>query len=188
MPDAGSAAERIEYRRQNAVDPEAFLLEHGIVEATEHDENLRFSSGFATRVNDRLDKLRVEGVETADIATMFGVEDAAVTEADRSYTAFKTNNTVRNWPSDAALLLDVATDRELRQQTDRWDAVPVRQRFRMLQSLRSFQESCLFCSGQISISDETVDSCCGDMSVVTVACTECDRRFLEFSPDAVSSL
>ncbi|KDE57547.1 hypothetical protein EL22_11335 [Halostagnicola sp. A56] len=180
-----SAADRIAYRRANAVDPEAFLRELTVVEPTEDGENLQFTPAFVSRVDRQLEKVRSAGVETADIADMFGVTEANVTVADRPYTAYKTRTTVRNWPSEAALELDVAVDRELRSETDRWDEVPPRQRHRLLQSLRSFRDDCPFCGGPVAIGDETVESCCGDTEVVTVGCGECDRRFLEFSADSI---
>ncbi len=185
MSDRGSAAERIEYRRQNAVDPEAFLIKAGVVEPTDGGENLRFTADFRTRLDEHVAAVRSDGATRADVATMFGVAVEDVCEADRSYTAFKTNNRVRNWPSEAALVLDIAVDSAIRETPADWEAVPVRQRHRMLQSLRSFQQTCLFCSGTVSMNDRVVESCCGDQSVVTVSCTDCDRRFLEFSADSV---
>lgn len=186
MPDPGSAAERIEYRRHNAVDPEEFLRDLGVIEPSDGDEKLRFASAFVDRIGEQLEAVRADGVGADDIAAMFGVERDDVTTPDRPYPAFKTNYTVRNWPSRGALQLDVATDRELRDATDRWDAVPVRQRYRTLQSLRSFHDECPFCSGPISMSDETVESCCDDVEVVTIGCERCDRRFLEFSADSIA--
>ncbi|AFZ72045.1 hypothetical protein [Natronobacterium gregoryi] len=183
----GSAAERIEYRRRNAVDPEEFLLDIGVVEPTDDEESLRFTSAFADRLEDQLDHVRDDGVDATDIATMFDTDESDVSEPDREYTAYKTGYMVRNWPSKSALQVDVATDRELRAETDRWDDVPVRQRYRMLQSLRSFLEACPFCAGHISASDRTVESCCGDMTVYAVTCDDCDRRYLEFSADAISN-
>ncbi|SDQ36506.1 hypothetical protein [Natronobacterium texcoconense] len=182
----GSAAERIKYRQENAVDPEEFLLDLGIVELTEDGENLQFTVEFADRLEEQLEQVRADGVDTDDIATMFGADESDVSVPDRSYTAYKTDYMVRSWPSEGALQLDVATDRELRAETDQWDDVPVRQRYRLLQSLRSFLDECLFCSGPISSTDRTVESCCGDMTVFAVGCDDCDRRFLEFSADAIA--
>ncbi len=185
MSNSDSAADRIEYRKRNAVDPEAFLLDLGVVEPTEREDNLRFSSAFATRIETQLERVRSDGVETSDIATMFGVEENDVTDPGREYTAYKTHATVRNWPSEAALELDVATDRELHSETDRWADVPGRQRYKILQSLRSFHDECPFCRGEVSIGDDIVESCCGDLEVVTVNCGDCARRLLEFSTDSV---
>lgn len=184
----GTAAERIKERRRNAIDPETFLLETGVIQPSDGDENLQFAPEFVDRVGRQLEQLRTDGVTPADIGAIFGATDEDVSVADRSYPAFKTGNTIRSWPSDGAVQLDVAVDRELREETDQWDDVPARQRYRILQSLRSFQESCLFCSGELSISDETVQSCCSDVEVVTIACSDCDRRFLEFTPDSVPGL
>ncbi|GAB7018425.1 hypothetical protein [Halostagnicola bangensis] len=185
MSDSDSAADRIEYRKRNAVDPETFLLDLEVVEPTERGENLRFAPEFTERIETQLECVRVDGVETSDVATMFGANKDDVTDPGREYTAYKIHATVRNWPSDAALELDVATDRELQTETDRWADVPGRQRYNILQSLRSFHDECPFCNGEVSISDETVESCCGDLEVVTVNCRDCGRRLLEFSADAV---
>lgn len=179
-----SAAERIEYRKRNAVDPEAFLHDAGAVRATD-DGDLRLTSEFTDLIERRLETLREGGVDTADIATMFGVGEDRVTEVDRPNPAFKAGDTIRNWPSEDALLVDVAVDRTLRGETDDWADVPVRQRYMMLQSLRSFQDECLFCSGPIAFTDEVVELPSGPREVVSVDCDDCERHFLIFSPDVV---
>ncbi|ELZ01086.1 hypothetical protein C482_07796 [Natrialba chahannaoensis JCM 10990] len=181
----GSAAERIKERRRNAVDPEAFLLDIDAIQPTDGEEGLQFTPKFAERVENRLNRLQVDGVEPTDIGSIFGVSDDNVSKSDRSYPAYKTGSTVRSWPSAGAVQLDVAVDKSIRAVTDEWTDVPSRQRYRILQSLRSFQEQCLFCTGALSISDQTVESCCSNVEVVTISCTDCGRRFLEFTPDSV---
>ncbi|WP_049926046.1 hypothetical protein [Halopiger goleimassiliensis] len=181
----GSTSERIAQRRRNAVDPETFLLEAGCIEPTDDEEGLRFTPSFAERVDTRLEGVRSAGVGAADVAAIFGVPEGDVADADRSYPAFRIEHTVRSWPAEGAVELDVAVDRALRETTDDWETVPPRQRYRILQSLRSFQDRCLFCDGEISLRDETVDSCCSDVEVVTIECRDCGRRFLEFSPGSV---
>ncbi|ELY94642.1 hypothetical protein C483_02885 [Natrialba hulunbeirensis JCM 10989] len=184
----GSAAERIKERRRNAIDPEAFLLEIDAIEPTDEEEGLQFTPAFTDRVEEHLGKLQTDGVDPTDIGAIFGVADDNVSKADRSYPAYKTGSTVRSWPSEGAVQLDVAVEKSIREVSDEWDDVPSRQRYRILQSLRSFQEACLFCSGAISISDQTVESCCSNVEVVTVSCTDCERRFLEFTPDSVPGM
>lgn len=175
--------ERIRHRRENAVDPEAFLLDVGAIETTDGDEQLAFDPEFASRVERYIGKFRHEGVEEPVITRIFGVEEDDVSIPDRPYTAFKVINTVYNWPSPDALVLDAATDTAFREWTDRWDAVPPRQRYRILQSLRSFQDECLFCSGEIAFTDDLIESCCSARQVLSLHCDDCGRRFLEFSTE-----
>lgn len=172
--------ERIRHRRENAVDPEAFLLDVGAVETTDSDEQLAFVPEFASRVERYIGKFRHEGVDETVIARIFGVDEDDVAIPDRPYTAFKVLNTVHNWPSPDALVLDAATDTAFREWTDRWGEVPPGQRYRILQSLRSFQDECLFCSGEVVFTDDLVESCCSTRQVLSFHCAGCGRRFLEF--------
>lgn len=179
-----SAAERIQYTKEHAVDPEPYLLDREAIEEIEDGANLAFTPEFLESVRDHLETVEVEGVKEEDLATIFNLDLDDVEELDRDYTAYKIIFTIRKWPSEAALEFDVAVDRALRDHTDWESEVPPRQRYRILQSLRSFQDECLFCGGDIDMADEPVQSCCGEETVMTIYCGDCDRRFLEFATEA----
>lgn len=176
-----SIRERIRYRRENAVDPETFLREADAIEPSDGDENLQFTAAFESRIEDHLEAFREEGVDRSVVAGIFGVDEDDVEDLEREYVAFKIVYTVRNWPSEGALEFDAATDAVLREESDRWEEVPPRQRYRILQSLRSFQDECFFCAGSIVVDDEPVESCCNQRLVLRLYCEDCERRFLEFS-------
>ena len=178
-----SVKERIRYRQEHSVDPEAFLRDAGAIRPADGDEQLRFTSAFESRVAHHLERFRREGVDPSVVAGIFGVDEADVEAVDRPYVAFKIVYTVRSWPSEGALVFDAATDATLRERSDEWNAVPPRQRYRILQSLRSFQDECFFCSGEIAFDDEPVESCCSERRVLRLYCSGCDRRFLEFAVD-----
>ncbi|MEY7848372.1 hypothetical protein AB7C87_04120 [Natrarchaeobius sp. A-rgal3] len=178
-----STEERIRYRREHAVDPEAFLRSIDAIRPSDGDEQLRFTAAFEADVRDHLETFRARGIDEAIVAEIFGVDEEQVTVPSRPYTAFRIRNTIRNWPSSDALVFDAATDASIREATYRWADVPPRQRYRILQSLRSFQDDCFFCSGTIEFSDGPVRSCCSDRQVLTVRCGDCGRRFLEFTAD-----
>lgn len=182
-----SLEERIRYRQEHSVDPEQFLLEAGAIEPTDEDEQLQFRSAFASQVKENLERFRQEGVDPSVVAGIFGVDEDDVEKVEREYVAFKIVYTVRSWPSEGALEFDAATDAVLREESDRWEEVPPRQRYRILQSLRSFQDVCFFCSGSIGVDDEPVDSCCTQRRVFRFYCSECGRRFLEFSAESDSA-
>lgn len=175
-----STAERIKQERQNAVQPEPFLKAAGAVKDTGDEQKLAFTDSFAERVAGHIEDLRTEAIGITDIAQLFDAPESEVLEKDHDYTAWRAYNTVYNWPSEGALVFDVATDRALREIESAWDDVPTNQRFMIAQSLRSFQDWCLFCDGTIDFNNTPVQSCCSDRQVITLYCADCDRRFLEF--------
>ncbi|MFP9191509.1 hypothetical protein ACLI4Q_07640 [Natrialbaceae archaeon A-CW1-1] len=181
-----TAADRIAYRRENAVDPETFLLEAIAVTRTEDGTNLQFTDAFQRAVNTKLETVDESGVDSHHIAALFGVDVEAVSRVDRPTPAFKIRHTIRNWSSDAALLVDVAVDCALREQTAEWDDVPGRQRYRILQSLRLFQEECPFCAGTVVMGDPgSRPTPTGEQELTPVVCDACDRLFAEFVPGSV---
>jgi hypothetical protein len=175
-----SAVERIKEEKRNAVEPEPFLKEAGAVRDTDTEQKLAFTESFADRLAGHIEQVQTEDIEVPDIAQLFGAPESEVIEKDYDYSAWRVYNTVYNWPSEGALVFDVATDRALREVEPAWEDVPTNQRFMIAQSLRSFQDYCLFCDGAMDIDNTPVRSCCSDNQVITLSCTECDRRFLEF--------
>lgn len=175
------AVERIEKRKENAVRPEPFLKDAGAIKEVGADRKLGFTADFADKLADSVEQVRERGIGETELGRLFGVAESKVLEKDYSYTCWKVRNTVYNWPSEGALIFDIAVDETLREWTDDWDGVPPKQRFLIAQSLRSFQDECLFCSGVIEVDDRPVESCCSERQVITMRCLDCDRRFLEFS-------
>ena len=178
-----SIRDRIQYRKQHAVDPEIFLESAGAIEPTDTDEQLQFTSTFRTEMDRYVEQYEVEGVGSTEIARIFGVPEENAQPVDRPYTAFKVIHTIHKWPSEGALVLDAAADAALRDRTEEWEEVPPRQRYRILQALRSFQDACLFCGDEIRFSETPVESCCGEVQVITLHCDGCERRFLEFQTE-----
>lgn len=176
--------ERIRYRKQNSVDPENYLVESGAVQVTEDGEDLELTDEFADELEAHVDEILEDGVEEEDLALLWGVDiDEVERQDDKDYPAYKVIHTVWNWPTEAALTFDIAVDRLLRKRRDDWDDVPPRQRYRIAQSLRTFQDSCHFCDGRVIYGDEPVESCCTSKRVLTLHCSDCDRRFMEFTTE-----
>lgn len=183
-----SAAERIQHRREHAVDPEAFLLDAGVVQTTDDETELAFDPAFIDRVREEFARLEQESVGPELLAELFDVDETDVERADKPYLAYKIIYTVRSWSSEEALTLDGATHVALQSTTANWMDVPARQRYSILRSLRLFHEECLSCSARLAISDEPVESCCHDRQVVTLDCTGCGRRFAELSTEKGSEI
>lgn len=174
--------ERLEHQRENAVDPERFLVESGAVGPCEDEDDLCLTDEFSRLINDGADDYDGDPADRETLATVFDTEPDSITVLDREYPAVKIDRRVRKWPSEAALLGDLVADGSLRELTEQWVDVPLSQRLGILKSLRSFYESCPRCSGEIYLSDDTVESCCRTYEVIMIGCRECEQPLLEFNP------
>ncbi|WP_293031101.1 hypothetical protein [Natronococcus sp.] len=173
--------EEYERQRERAIDPERFLLEVGAVEIREND--LGFTDDLADLIDDRLRTLPDDPLEPELVAELYGLEPGSVTVEDRSYPAVKIGRRIHKWPSTAALLADVATHRALEELTERWREVPQAQRIELLEVLRSFRERCPDCGAPITLTEDTVDSCCQTYAVHALNCDGCGQPLLEFDPN-----
>lgn len=169
--------------RANAVDPEAFLRSEGVVKPIEDGQDIAMTDDFHALVTDHLEAMGEGRPGLKAIAALYGTEPAEIEAKDRSYPAFTVGRRVRKWPSDGALLLDVATHRALEAQSDRWEDIPPEQRVAILKSLRSFRELCPVCEGTVAFEDALVGSCCAEFEVLAYQCVVCGERLLELDPE-----
>ncbi|WP_122090812.1 hypothetical protein [Halalkalicoccus subterraneus] len=176
--------ERIEHRRENAVDPERFLLEAGAVEPCDREDDLCLTDGFDRRLNERT-AARDGSIDPEAAKSLFDGDPDSMTVLDRPHPVLEVGRRVRKWPSEAALLADVAAHEALSGLTGQWAGIPAEQRLGILESLRSFRATCPRCSAPIAISEDTRESCCRSYEVVTLACRECEQPLLEFDPEAL---
>ncbi|AGB36423.1 hypothetical protein [Natronococcus occultus] len=172
-----------ERQREQAVDPERFLLEVGAVEP--RDGDVAFTEALAELIDDRLRSLPDDPLEPAPVAELYGIEPGAVSIEDRPYPAVRIGRRIHKWPSTAALRADVATHRALAELTDRWHEVPQGQRIELLEALRSFHGACPACGGPLSLTEDTVESCCQRYEVHALECRDCGQPLLEFDPNDV---
>ena len=177
--------EKIERQRRNAVDPERFLLDVDAVGSCDDRDDLCLTDEFAALVEDRAERFREAPVDRDRTAALFDVDPDEVTFKDRAYPAVLVDRRVRKWPSEGALVADVATDAALSARTDRWADVPLEQRLEILETLRSFHETCPLCGGAVGLGSDAVESCCRSYEVVALACVDCEKPLLEFDPEAV---
>ena len=195
--------EKLDKYRENAVDPEQFLLDVGAVEPCNGGANLCYTTGFERRLDAELEALRVErtdrspdGKDSAPesrgenfvvgaeaLGEVFSTDPEDVRFQERDYPAAEVGRRIRKWPSDEALALDVATHAVLIERDSRWWDVPQKQRVEILRSLRSFRETCPGCGGPIVAGEELVESCCAQYEVISVGCVDCGAHLLELDPD-----
>jgi len=176
--------EKVADHRENAVDPETFRTENGVVAfADEHDDDGRLTDDFAAVYERKLGVYRDATDERAALGDLFDADPDAVAFEDRDYPAIDIDKRIRKWPSEAALLADLAFDAALREHASDWTDVPVEQRGTIRKGLRAFIETCPACGGDLTSSPETVESCCGIHQVIAVSCSDCGDRLQEIDPD-----
>lgn len=174
--------EKIRRQREEVVDPEQFLLEVDVVTPTEDGSDLRLTEEFAAAADREIEEFRGTRPDRAAVADVFDVDSDDVEFKQREYPAVRIGRRIRKWPSDGALLVDVATHRALAERTDRWRQVPLEQRVGILESLRTFRDSCPICDGEVDFGEAVVESCCATYEVISFECLDCGERFLELDP------
>jgi hypothetical protein len=177
--------EKLERERRNAVDPEQFLRQAGVAEPAD-DGDLYPTDEFVDSVDDHAERYRDESPGRTALADLLHTDPEEVTFEDRSYPAVSVGRRIRKWPSEAALLADVATHEALKDETEGWADVPVEQRLDVLKSFRSTRERCPACGGDVEFSEDTVESCCLAYQVVALGCSECGAPLLEYDPSEVT--
>lgn len=189
--------EKLDDYRQNAVNPEEFLLDIGAVELCETEDDLCYTEEFEARIEAELEEIAVGTDDSPDgiplglqgdagrevLADIFDVDVENVSFEHRGYPAVSVGRRIRKWPSASAFGVDVATHRALREQHTRWTSVPVKQRVNILRSLRTFQQTCPSCAGPIVAGEEIVESCCAEYEVISVECEDCGAHLLELDPE-----
>lgn len=171
-PMAGSEAD---------IDPEPVLLEARAIEVCRDGEDLCATEDFAEAWREEIHNLRENGSLEERLGSVLDVdpEDISIVERDEFAMVRTSEGPVARWESRAALLADMAAVPELRQRTVGWDEMDLQVRGRLLNGVRVFAEECPSCDGQVTFSEENVESCCRSIDVVALECEECGDRLLE---------
>lgn len=166
------------------VDPEAYLLEVDAIREGEAD--LELTEGFAARIDEELAPLRRDGVTDEALAALLSTTPETVEQVDRSTPAVRVESRIRRWPSEAALLGDLATHAALAEAAADWTALPLDQRLDVLRALRSFHEQCPGCGGALAPVEDEMDGCCTGQTVLIIACQDCEDKLLTLSGAAAA--
>lgn len=182
--DGGDAGEE----RPDAMDvnPEAVLVDADAVEPCEDVDDLCLEPGFADAWQAEIDA--IDDIAVEDALATFGFDDADY-ELSHHGDAVLLNrgpHRVGQWPSEAALVADVAGARVLQDRYDAWDAMDPVAKGRVLNGLRVFLETCPDGS-PAEFREETVESCCSSYDVVTVECTGSGERLFEQRVDDITA-
>ncbi|MDB9252879.1 hypothetical protein [Halorubrum ezzemoulense] len=93
-----------------------------------------------------------------------------------SVTVTRSDQTVGEWPSEAALIADVAAFVALSEQLPGWEELDGTTRDELIARLRVFLESCPQCGGDLE--DEGSEVLADEVAVPELSCVECGAALL----------
>ena len=189
------------------VDPEAVLLDAGIIAETPAGDDFAFAADFAAAwraaatgesgksgaESDGNARAESDGNARDDLAAL-----AALTGIDRDELsidwyegvgfAYAGDERIGHWESRPAFRADVAADRVLTATRDDWTDLPLADRSAVLGALRLFVEECPSCAGEVALEERVVESCCSSYDAVAGRCAGCDARLFELRlPDSLAT-
>ncbi|ELZ02925.1 hypothetical protein C482_04681 [Natrialba chahannaoensis JCM 10990] len=181
------------------IDPEQWLLEYDLVvpcsraevddgadeaeAGAEMEEDLCLTAELEETWQAAIDERR-DGDRVEQVAAFFDVDQSEVTvdqadNAEQPVRARIEGRLAAQWESDAALLADLGSMCALAEQVPEWPELPLEQQSQLANGLRAFVETCPSCTGEISLDEETVESCCRSYQVYAITCNDCESRVLE---------
>jgi hypothetical protein len=159
------------------LDPEATLLELGVVEPA--DDDLRATPAFAEAWDAEIEAVRAEpAVRVAGLLDL-DADEVSLADSPNACVVEEAGMEVGRWPSRAALFADLAAIPLLRERATDWETLDRREQGQLLAGLRVFLDSCPDCDGPLSFGQETVESCCRTAEVITYDCDDCGARVME---------
>jgi hypothetical protein len=170
------------------VDPEDVLSSLDAVEPCAAENDLCLTDAFAEAWYEEISRLRDEDARRRALADLFEADSITVKTTDGRVSVFDGRTRLARWPSEGALLADLAADRVLDTRAADWSDLESRHRFGVLTGLRVFLDECPICGGRVELGENTVESCCRSWDVFTVSCTACDTGLLEFDPETFETV
>ena len=169
----------------DGLEPEALLLDLGVV-VDDPGRDLGLDPTFADRWNATIQRYRGdEGAVRRGLGELSGASPERI-EFDphpRSLVAWVGDEHLASWPSAGAALADVAAAETLPAWDEEWSQRPLPVQAELLGVLRLFLDTCPTCDGEVSLSQDVVESCCRSRDVVAATCRECDDRLFEMDID-----
>lgn len=163
-------------------DIEASLTTAVIVRPCDGDKDLCLTDWFRRRWEATVAKVDGETERRERLAAILSipVEDVEIVAADGHAAVEIDGKVAAQWPSDAALAVDLASEEVLGATLGGWEDRPAHDRAHVIASLRMFVEECPTCGGTVQPAESVVSTCCrGDVMTVELGCVECGAVLFE---------
>lgn len=158
---------------------EEYLLFHEIIEPCDEEDDYCLTPPVDAKLREYIEEYRGAAIDTTHIAEIFAVEPASVRRRNRSRPTVVVDAQLYRWPSETALLGDLALNKALATIHESWYGEPLALRLAVLEALRPFHDRCPDCDGAISIDEDIVESCCRSRDVIRVHCVDCESILFE---------
>ncbi|WP_241981523.1 hypothetical protein [Halorubrum sp. GN11_10-6_MGM] len=183
-------------RAAGSIDPEAYLLDAGVLVETSASDDFAFAPDFAAAWraavadgavaerdggDDAVGPGEVGRDDLAALAELTGIDrdELSIDWRGGAGFAYADGERIGHWESRPAFRADVAADRVLTAIRDDWAALPLADRSGVLGALRLFVEECPACAGEVALEERVVESCCSSYDAVAGRCAGCDARLFE---------
>lgn len=168
------------------LDVEDVLLSSGGLEESANPGDLVVTSTFEEEWSRTIDSLD-ETLTKETLAGMLDVAESQIRMEDPpgSYLIGVDDRQVGRWSSKAAFDADIAAGITLCKRIDGWDDLTVEQQTGLMRGMRVFLEQCPDCGGPVTMTEETVESCCRSREVFASTCQDCGVRLFEINASQV---
>lgn len=175
-----STANSEEAQSPSKIDIESLLFRSGIIESCQQEDDFCLTDGFADDWERNAAETCLEDVTADGVVDLFGEEGTGDIDHDGNNRVLLINNQpFCYWPSDEALVADIASANTMSQYDHDWRSRSAAERWQLLRSLRLFVETCPISGQEAVLKDERVESCCRSVDVVTIQCGDSEARLLE---------
>ncbi|AXR76158.1 hypothetical protein [Natrarchaeobaculum sulfurireducens] len=163
--------------------PEEYFISMGAVEECENKDDLCIAEAFESEWVEEISDLSNGDFTAEDVAAALDLnienDEFTIQEDDQTRRLKRDKRVVGQWPSEAALIADVASSRILRSRDEDWDKYKPDKKGELLNGLRLFLDTYPTTEGEIVLSEETVESCCSTHEVIVAVCEDTDERIFE---------
>ena len=166
-------------------DLERYFVDAGLLEPCDDRDDLCLTEDFESAWVDAMESIlesEADLLEHLDDAFGFDADpgEFELIEKERGARVLHYGTRwVAKWPSYAAVVADVAAGKILGEWIDEFDEYEARQRGQILNSLRMFLEVCPTAEGGVRMTEDLVESCCSENTVIAVICEETGERIFE---------
>ncbi|MFD1515806.1 hypothetical protein [Halomarina rubra] len=156
---------------------ERTLLAVGALEETPDGRDLQLTDAFADQWRAAMGTVDRTALRERT-ATALDVDPEAFERRGAGIVLLDDFRVAAQWPSESALVADVAAADLLADRIDGWEDLPAVQRAIFLSGVRLFAEDCPD-GGGVEADSEVVESCCSQLDVFVVRCSDSGERLVE---------
>lgn len=180
-PAVESTAGALDVSGNGEADPEAVLLNHGLLTVDPSGTDLAIAPGAAAELRAATAAVNASPSDEETLSELAGVDADGLRfgwEGD-AYVARVGHEKVAVWESRSAFLADAAADRVFADRVPGWTDDPLARRTALLGAFRIFLDRCPTCDGEVTVGRDVVTSCCASYDVVAGTCAGCNDRLFE---------